>query len=406
MQHIGKYKVIRKLGSGSFGFVYLAQDPKLQLQVAIKVFKIKEASLMSQVTSAVEDPEQVIKQRFINEARALRNLSANAHIIEMYEFDELADGTPYYVMPYISRTLVDEIGKDAFSQGMLEDIPKADYPRRIATTQAISYLKQLSQALCAVHECGLVHRDIKPANLLITKENQLQLSDFGIAKLPLSEHSQTGFGMGSRNYLSPEQQESAKHVQASSDIYSLGVIAYRMLTGQLPVGRYQDAIDFAPDMPQALNDLIILALSQKPSQRPADGAQFLKLLNQAVKAFSKELSKEPWHDVNHNAESEAEPGANLEAELEISIEANNEAKIKIREYTEAGTEVWSAQKTSQIKKELKPLENKIIELLKQYGEIKTDDLLLLQTLADIAHIDKSALDELIVHVTQQKTQSR
>jgi len=406
MQHIGKYKVIRKLGSGSFGFVYLAQDPKLQLQVAIKVFKIKEASLMSQVTSAIEDPEPVIKQRFINEARALRNLSANPHIIEMYEFDELADGTPYYVMPYISRTLVDEIGKDAFSQGMLDDIPKADYPRRISTTQAISYLQQLSQALCAVHESALVHRDIKPANILITKENQLQLSDFGIAKLPLSEHSETGFGMGSRNYLSPEQQESAKHVQASSDIYSLGVIAYRMFTGQLPVGRFHDAIDFAPDMPQALNDLIILALSQRPSQRPADGAQFLKLLNQAVKAFSKELSKEPKQDVNHNTESELESETNLAADLEISIEANveanNEAKIKIKGYTEAGTEVWSAQKTSQIKKELKPIENKIIELLKQYGEIKTDDLLLLQTLADIAHIDKSALDELIVHVTQQK----
>lgn len=366
MQHIGKYKIIKKLGSGSFGFVYLAEDPKLQMQVAIKVFKIKDTTLMSQVTSATEDPEHVIKQRFINEARTLRKLSANPYIVEMYEFDELADGTPYYVMPYIARTLVDEIGKDAFNQGMLDEIPKANFPRRIPTILAISYLKQLSQALCTVHENGLVHRDIKPENILINNENQLQLSDFGIAKLPLSEHSQTGFGMGSKNYLSPEQQESAKHVQAASDIYSLGVIAYRMLTGQLPLGRFQDPINYAPDIPKALNDLIISALSQTPSLRPSDGSQFLIALNQAINDTSKKT-------------------------------------VAPATQTEEGTAIWTTSSVSKIKDELIPLKNKIIELLTQQGEIKPDDLILLQTLADIAHVDNSALHVFIAKITLQQT---
>ena len=363
MQQIGKYNVIKKLGSGSFGSVYLAEDPKLQMQVAIKVFKIKDIALMSQVTSATDDPEQVIKQRFINEARTLRKLSANPYIVEMYEFDELNDGTPYYVMPFISRTLVDEIGKDAFNQGMLNDLPKAHFPRRIPTPLAINYLIQLTQALCAVHEHGLVHRDIKPENILINDENQLQLSDFGIAKIPLNEHSQTGFGMGSKNYLSPEQQESAKHVKATSDIYSLGVIAYRMLTGQLPLGRFQDPIHFAPDMPQALNDLIIIALSQTSSLRPCDGSQFLLALNQAIKE------------------------SNLEAITQ----------------TEEGTAIWTTNNASKIKVELQPLKIKIIELLTRQGEIKPDDLVLLQTLGDIAHLDNSALHVFIDQIILQQT---
>ena len=364
MQSIGKYKILEKLGSGSFGFVYLAQDPKLHVQVAIKVFKVKDVTLLSQVTSAANDPESVLKQRFIEEARTLRKLATNPYIVQMYEFDELEDGTPYYVMPFIRHTLVDEIGKDAFSQGALAELPQEQYPKRIATAQAINYLKQLTQALCFVHQHGLVHRDVKPANILINEQNQVQLSDFGIAKLPLSEHSQTGFGMGSKNYMSPEQQESAKHVKPASDIYSLGVVAYRMLTGQLPVGRFQDPIDYAPEIGQPLNDLIILAISQNVAQRPADGTEFLAALNKAI------AYQENNQPVNGDDED---------------------------------TAVWGSQSSSQIKAELIPLENKIVALLIKQGEIKATDLPLLQALADINHLDKSGLKTFIEHIIQQQS---
>ena len=87
MQSIGKYKILKKLGSGSFGFVYLAEDPKLHVQVAIKVFKVKDATLINQVTSASNDPENVLKQRFIEEARILRTLATNPYIVQMYDYE-------------------------------------------------------------------------------------------------------------------------------------------------------------------------------------------------------------------------------------------------------------------------------------------------------------------------------
>ncbi len=370
MQYIGKYKILKKLGSGSFGFVYLAEDLKLHVQVAIKVFKVKDVTLLSQVTSATNDPESVLKQRFIEEARTLRKLASNAYIVQMYEFDELEDGTPYYVMPFIRHTLVDKMGKDAFSQGALAEMSQEQHPKRIASAQAINYLKQLAQALSIVHQHGLVHRDIKPANILINDQNQVQLSDFGIVKLPLSEHSQTGFGMGSKNYLSPEQQESAKHVKPASDIYSLGVIAYRMLTGQLPVGRFQDPIEYAPEIGPALNELIILALSQNVAQRPENGSKFLCALNHAI---DEQESSLPFTD----------------------SEGDNEG--------DEDTAVWSSQNIKQIKAELIPLENKIVALLISQGEIKANDLPLLQALGHINHLDQSGLTTFIEHVIQQQS---
>jgi len=368
MQQIGKYKVIEELGSGSFGFVYLAEDPKLHVKVAIKVYKIKDVTLTDQVTSAAENAEQVLKQRFIDEARVLRKLSTTPHIVEVYEFDELEDGTPYYVMPFIPSTLVSKIGKDYFSLSALKEIPTTQHPRQLPTVQAIDYLKQLSHALCAVHESGLVHRDVKPANILIAPNNQLQLSDFGIAKLPLTEHSQTHVAMGSKNYMSPEQQESAKHVQASSDIYSLAVIAYRMFTGQLPVGRFQDPISFCPDMPRSLNNLIILALSQSASERPHDGRVFLTALNKAL-------------DADHPDKLATHSVINEEDE----------------------TKVWIAENAPKIKSELKPLESKIIELLAMQGEIKPQDLFLLQSLADMGQLDNLAMQTFINQIIVQQS---
>ena len=362
MQYIGKYKILKKLGSGSFGFVYLAEDPKLHVQVAIKVFKVKDVTLLSQVTSASNDPESVLRQRFIEEAKALRELATTPNIVQMYEFDELEDGSPYYVMPFIQHTLVDKIGKDAFTQGALSELSYTQHPKRIAVNQAINYLKQLSQALCYVHKLGLVHRDIKPANILINEQNQVQLSDFGIAKLPLTEHSQTGFGMGSKNYMSPEQQESAKHVLPASDIYSLGVLAYRMLTGQLPVGRFQDPIEYAPEIGQPLNALIILALSQNVAQRPEDGTAFIAALNHAISS------------------------------QESNYQAHNE-----------DTEVWKPESKTQIKPELIPLKNKVTALLSSQGEIKATDLPLLQALGEVNQLDSSGLDAFIEHTIEQQS---
>ena len=105
MERIGKYTVIKELGAGGFGAVYLATDPLLDEQVAIKVFQVRDENLARQATSSSTDAVDVLKRRFMDEARTLRRLAASPYIVDMHDFDELDDGTPYYVMPYLSRSL-------------------------------------------------------------------------------------------------------------------------------------------------------------------------------------------------------------------------------------------------------------------------------------------------------------
>ncbi|WP_299071408.1 serine/threonine-protein kinase [uncultured Paraglaciecola sp.] len=363
MERIGKYKIIKELGAGGFGAVYLAQDPKLSsVQVAIKVFQVKDENVAGAATSASTDAAGVLKKRFMDEAETLHKLSANPYIVNIRDYDEMPDGTPYYVMPYLPKSLETEIGKDAFSRGKLEDTPKHLHPRKLASQRAMVILEQILDALSAVHQAGLVHRDIKPANILFDEQNNVQLCDFGIAKLPDAEHSQSGVGMGSRNYMSPEQRESAKHVMPASDVYSVGVVAYRMFTGQLPIGKYQDMVNYCPELGQPLNDLIESALSQHEEQRPQDGSVFLQQFKQALKGVSETAQEE------------------------------DEA---------TGTWIDEGNNTTNIKAELKPLQDKITEILLREGEVPQQDYFQLEALAAIAGLDKTKLDSFIQQTSEQ-----
>ena len=360
MESIGKYKIIKELGAGGFGAVYLAEDPRLGVQVAIKVFRVKDANLAGQITSASQDAGGILRERFMAEARTLHNLSHNPFIVNIKEYDELDDGTPYYVMPYLPKSLESEIGKDAFSRGRLEEIPASQHPRKLPAHRALTILEQLLKAMAQVHEAGLIHRDLKPANILFDEQGNVQVCDFGIAKLPDAEYSQSGVGMGSRNYMSPEQRESAKYVSPASDVYSLGVIAYRMLTGQLPVGKFEDISHYAPEVGSTLSELIDKAVSQNEKDRPADAGEFLNLYQQAVKDVS-------------------EQGASADD----------------------ATGTWVGG-TDDIKPELKPLEQKIIQLLQSNGEVKNADLPILQALADLGGLSSDDLQTLIEQVKEKQ----
>lgn len=356
MNTIGKYTIIKELGAGGFGAVYLAKDPRLEELVAIKVFHIRDASLAQQATSATSDAGDVLKTRFLNEARTLRKLNRNAHIVDVFEFDELEDGTPYYVMPYLPNSLKDELGSDATDAAVIAELDAEDRPKRLPISKALVYLEQLLIALKAVHKAGLVHRDIKPANLLLDEHGEVKLCDFGIAKVPDSDNSQSGIGMGSRNYMAPEQRQSAKHVDASSDIYSVGVLAYRMITGTLPEGRFADPRDYQAGISDALNDWMLTALAQQKSDRFIDGGVMLQGL--------REINKTP------------------------------------SSHTEEHTGTWIEEGSTDIKSEFKPLQDRIINLFIEQGEIKPSDFLVLEALADIAGLSKDELAELI-DISQQ-----
>ena len=361
MQQIGKYTIEKELGRGGFGAVYLARDPKLGEHVAIKVFQIKDENLAKQATSATSEAGKVLHDRFLNEAKILRQLSSNPNIIDVYDFDEVEDGTPYYVMPYLSKSLVDEIGKDALTTAALEDIPAEVHPRRLPVQRSTQILGQLLNGLAAVHKASLVHRDIKPANVLFDPQGQSQLCDFGIAKTPDVEQSQTGLAMGSRNYMSPEQRESAKHVGAQSDIYSFGVLAYRMLTGTLPeAARWEAPLSFSPNIGQSLNDLILKCMENDPSKRPQDAIVLQGLFKQALQ------------DIDENAP-------------ELSDDTS----------TDIG------QAPQQVRDQLKPLTEQIETLLLEQGELTQDQHKQLIMMGDIVDLDEAGLDTLIAQVTQR-----
>ena len=351
---IGKYQIERKLGEGGFGEVFLARDPKLDVQVAIKVFRVKDDEAARQATSASGDAGQILRQRFLDEARILHQLSSNPYIVNIRDFDEMPDGTPYYVMNYLPRSLVDEIGKDVFSRAGAAELPAALQPRPLPLPRALAILQQVLLGLTAVHQAGLVHRDIKPANILFDDSGKVQLTDFGIAKLPDTERSQSGLGMGSRNYMSPEQRESAKHVSAASDVYSVGVLAYRMLTGALPIGRFDDPIRLVPALAPAVNQLILAAISSDEHQRPANAGEMLSRLQQAL----------------------ASQGEATAAQAE-----------------QTGTFLQGSGVT--LKSELKPLQHKIAELLKTEGMVDNTQLKALSVAADIVGVSETDLTQLI-----------
>lgn len=360
MESIGKYQIIRKLGAGGFGAVYLCKDPRLGVEVAIKVFQVRDDNLVGQITSASQDAGQVLRERFLAEAKTLHQLSHSPYIVNIKDYDELEDGTPYYVMPYLPQSLEGEIGKDAFSRGRLEEIPASQHPRKLPLHRALTILEQLLQAMAQVHDAGLIHRDLKPANILFDEQGNVQVCDFGIAKLPDAQYSQSGVGMGSRNYMSPEQRESAKYVTPASDVYSLGILAYRMLTGQLPLGKFDDVSHFVPEIGKPLNDLIDKAISQNDHQRPQDAGDFLTQFQQAL------------------------------AEVDDQGVIHDEA-----------TTTWVGGNAS-VKTELQPLEQKIIQLLKRQGEVRNNDFPVLQALAELGGLDNDALSALIKQVTDQQ----
>lgn len=360
MENIGKYKIKKQLGAGGFGAVYLCEDPRLGVEVAIKVFQVRDDNLVGQITSASQDAGQVLRERFLAEAKTLHQLSHSPYIVNIKDYDELEDGTPYYVMPYLPRSLEGEIGKDAFSRGRLEEIPASQHPRKLPMHRALTILEQLLQAMAQVHDAGLIHRDLKPANILFDEQGNVQVCDFGIAKLPDAQYSQSGVGMGSRNYMSPEQRESAKYVTPASDVYSLGILAYRMLTGQLPQGKFDDVSHFVPEIGKPLNDLIDKAISQNENHRPQDASDFLARFQQALAGI----------DTQNSTQDDA-------------------------------TGTWVGGSAS-IKTELQPLEQKIIQLLTRQGEIKENDLPVLQALAELGGLDNDALSALIKQVSEQQ----
>ena len=202
---LGPYTITAELGHGGMGVVYTAQDPRLKRQVAIKL-------LPPDLTR-----DETAKQRFLQEAQAASALD-HPNICTIHEINETDDGQLYLVMAYYEG----ETLKERIEQGPL------------ALADAVDIATQVGQGLAEAHGAGIVHRDIKPANLLIAKGGVTKILDFGLAKLIGSDDvTQMGAALGTVAYMSPEQARG-EEVDHRTDIWSLGVVLYEMLSGQQP----------------------------------------------------------------------------------------------------------------------------------------------------------------------------
>jgi non-specific serine/threonine protein kinase len=246
-----QYQILEKIGSGGMGEVYLAEDTKLNRKVALKFLPIHLSS------------DKALNTRFINEARAAAKLN-HPNIITIHEVSEY-DGRPFFAMEHVEgNPLSDVIEKD----GLTSD-------------QAVDIILQISEGLKAAHKAGIVHRDIKPSNVIIDESGRCRILDFGLAAIQSEERlTRTGSLLGTVEYMSPEQVRGEK-IDPRSDIFSLGVLLYEMLTGQLPFkGDYVAGVVYSiinespetlvkhkPEIPDLFQAIIDKVLEKDPELR-------------------------------------------------------------------------------------------------------------------------------------------
>jgi tRNA A-37 threonylcarbamoyl transferase component Bud32 len=234
-------EILELLGQGGMGIVYKARQPRLDRLVALKILP----------PGAGRDPN--FAERFTREARALAKLT-HPSIVTVYDFGE-SDGRFYLLMEFVDGVNLRHLLRE----------------HRLKPEEALKIVSQICEALQYAHEQGVVHRDIKPENILLDKKGHVKIADFGLAKLlgpKAADSALTGSQqiMGTLHYMAPEQMERPLTVDHRADIYSLGVVFYEMLTGELPLGR------FAPPSQKVqidvrLDEVVLRALEKEPEKR-------------------------------------------------------------------------------------------------------------------------------------------
>jgi serine/threonine protein kinase len=235
-------EIIELLGHGGMGAVYKARQEQLDRLVALKILPTEVGK------------NATFAERFMREARSLASLN-HPEIVTVHDFGHTEDGLYYFLMEYVDGT----------------DLRHIIQAGELTSDQAFATVPRVCEALHYAHKKGIVHRDIKPENILLDTEGNVKIADFGLAGLldkPTSAYTltQSGQRMGTPQYMAPEQIEHPQEVDHRADSYSLGVVFYEMLTGELPMGR------FAPPSKKVhidvrLDEIVLHALEKEPERR-------------------------------------------------------------------------------------------------------------------------------------------
>jgi hypothetical protein len=250
------YRIERRLGRGGMGILYLALEPGLERRVALKLIAPEAAA------------DEVFAQRFAEESRIAASIE-HPNVVPIYAAGE-EGGVPWIAMRYVAGS---DLGRRIAREGKLEP------------AEAVALIAQVGNGLDAIHAAGLVHRDVKPANVLLSGEpgsEHAYITDFGVARNVATESglTQTGRFVGTLDYVAPEQI-SGEAIDARVDVYALGCLLFKLLTGEVPFPREGEAARlyahlndpapapslYAPAVPMALDDVVVRAMSKSPGDR-------------------------------------------------------------------------------------------------------------------------------------------
>ncbi|MFP4308395.1 MAG: CHASE2 domain-containing serine/threonine-protein kinase [Desulfococcaceae bacterium] len=282
---LGRYEIIKQLGKGAMGVVYLGQDPRINRTTAIKTFKFSD--------DFEPDEAEKMKQKFFREAESAGNLN-HPNIVGIYDAGDEHD------LAYIAMEFLDG-----------EDFQKYTKKKNLLPVRkVIDFVADIADGLDYAHAKGIVHRDVKPANIMLLSSGIVKITDFGIARITASSQTQTGVVKGTPHYMSPEQI-SGKKVDGRSDIFSLGTMLYQLVTGDLP---------FRGDSPAALMHQIMNV--RHPDPRKTNPKLVKPLVAIIDKALEKDREKR-YQRASHLAKHLRTLGERIDAIVAQKKQAGN-----------------------------------------------------------------------------------
>ncbi len=271
-QKVGPFDIEKRIGSGAMGTVYRARYRKTGQRVAIKI-----------ISPGVLDNETILA-RFERESEVLKQLH-HPNIVRFYAASQ-HQGIPYYAMEFIEGEPLDVV---------------LQRRGRLTWEQTVEFGQQVCAALQHAHSQGIVHRDLKPSNLMVTADGAVKLTDFGIAKdLDVTQLTAANATVGTAAYMSPEQCRGERNLSHKSDLYSMGIMLYELLTGQKPFkaettmdmflqhvqGTFERPARIVTEIPMWLDTVVCQLLEKKPEHRPYDAAMVSKALSEVAEKVS------------------------------------------------------------------------------------------------------------------------